>query len=62
MTPEELVALLDRYSKNETDLARILGVSTSTAEKYLRGTKHFPETARRLLLIVLGEVDATEFR
>jgi len=51
-----------RHDKTPLDVARIVGISDHTVRRYVTGEKAIPEPVRRLLLIVLGEVKAEDFR
>ena len=58
---DDLETIQNRHSLTAERIAAICGVSERTARAWIAGEKGLPETARRLLLVVLGDVRPEEF-
>ena len=62
MPIDETRELLARNGIDEDTLVKMTGLTKRSARAYLSGEKHIPEPARRLILILLGEAKAEDYR
>jgi len=61
VTAEELRAYRERLGLTVGALARLVGVDTRTAERYLAGTMRIPEPTRRLLVLAERSPECREW-
>jgi DNA-binding transcriptional regulator YiaG len=60
--PDVLDDLIQRHNLTAEKIAKICGVSERTAREWVERKRNFPEPARRLLLIVLGDARPEDYR